>query len=186
MLHQKIPEFEAQALHQNKFIPIRREHLLGHWSVLFFYPADFTFVCPTELEDLADHEAEFDALGVKVMTVSTDTHFTHKAWKDHSEAVRKVNFPMLADPTHQLSRHFGVLDEATGLAHRATFVINPQGRVVLMELNDEGIGRHADELIRKIKAAQFVAEHPGQVCPAKWRKKGDATLTPGLDLVGKI
>ena len=186
MLLQKVPEFQVDALVPQGFIKVRREDLMTHWSVLFFYPADFTFVCPTELEDLADHEAEFKKMGVNVYTVSTDTHFTHKAWKDHSEAVRKVKFPMLADPTHLLSRHFGVLDEATGLAHRATFVLNPQGRVVLVELHDEGIGRSAEELIRKIQAAQYVANHPGQVCPAKWKKEGDATLVPGIDLVGKI
>jgi len=153
--------------------------------VFFFYPADFTFVCPTELGDLADKYQQFKGLGVEIYGVSTDTHFTHKAWHDTSETIKKVHFPLLADPTGHLSRSFGVYIEEEGLAYRGTFLVNPDGLVKLMEVHDNGIGRNAEELVRKVQAAQFVASHPGEVCPAKW-KPGAATLKPGLDLVGKI
>ena len=184
-INQRIPAFKAQAYHREEFKTVTHEDLLGKWSVLFFYPADFTFVCPTELADLAEKYAELQAMGVEVYSVSTDTHFTHKAWHDTSETIRRIDFPMLADPTGQLTRAFGVYIEEEGLAQRGTFVINPEGLVKIAEIHDNGIGRNADELVRKIQAARFVASHPGEVCPAKW-KPGAATLKPGLDLVGKI
>ncbi len=184
-INRKIPEFKAQAFHKNAFRTVTHEDLLGKWSVLFFYPADFTFVCPTELSDLADKYEALEKMGVEVYSVSTDTHFTHKAWHDASETIRKIRFPMLADPTGFLSRSFGVYIEEEGLAQRGSFLIDPSGRVKLAEVNDNGIGRNADELVRKIQAAQFVASHPNEVCPAKW-KPGAATLQPSLELVGKI
>lgn len=184
-IHQRIPSFKAQAYHRDSFKTVSQEDLLGKWSVLFFYPADFTFVCPTELADLGERYAELQAMGVEVYSVSTDTHFTHKAWHDTSETIRKIEYPMLADPTGNLSRAFGVYVEEEGLARRGTFVIDPEGLVKIIEVHDDGIGRNAAELVRKIQAAQFVAAHPGEVCPAKW-KPGAATLKPGLDLVGKI
>jgi len=159
--------------------------LLGKWSVLFFYPADFTFVCPTELGDMADHYPTFKEMGVEVYSVSTDTHFVHKAWHDTSDTIKKITYPMLGDPTGTLSRAFGVHIEEEGLAYRGTFVIDPEGKVKIAEIHDNGIGRNADELLRKVQAAQFVAAHPKEVCPAKW-KPGSDTLKPGLDLVGKI
>ncbi|MDR1935439.1 MAG: peroxiredoxin, partial [Candidatus Accumulibacter sp.] len=159
--------------------------LHGKWSVVFFYPADFTFVCPTELADLAANYAEFKKLGVEIYSVSTDTHFTHKAWHDTSEAVKNIQYVMVGDPTGTISRNFGVMIEEDGLTDRGTFVIDPQGKVQIIEINAGGVGRDASELLRKIKAAQYVAKHPGEVCPAKWHE-GDATLTPSLDLVGKI
>lgn len=159
--------------------------LKGKWSVVVFYPADFTFVCPTELEDLANTYAEFRKLGVEIYGVSTDTHFAHKAWHDTSDAIKKVRYPLVGDPTHTLSRNFEVLIEEAGLALRGTFVINPEGQIKLCEIHDNGIGRDASELLRKVKAAQYVAAHPGEVCPAKWND-GAATLKPSLDLVGKI
>src|SRR5690606_10240234 len=161
------------------------ESIAGKWSVFVFYPADFTFVCPTELEDLADHYEEFKALGVEIFSVSTDTHFSHKAWHDSSDAIGKVKYPMLADPTHQLARNFQVLIEEEGLALRGTFVVNPEGQIKAMEVHDNGIGRDAKELLRKVKAAQYIAKNPGEVCPAKW-EEGAKTLTPSLDLIGKI
>ena len=164
---------------------ITLKDLKWKWSVLFFYPADFTFVCPTELEDLEDHHEELKKLGFDVYSVSTDTHFTHKAWHDHSEAIKKVTYTMIGDPTAAVSRIFEVLNEESGLAYRGTFIVNPEGKIVAYEVNDEGIGRDASELVRRAKAAKFVAENPGLVCPAKW-KEGEATLKPGLDLVGKI
>ena len=162
-----------------------QDTLKGKWSVFVFYPADFTFVCPTELGDLADNYAEFQKLGAEIYSVSTDTHFTHKAWHDTSDTIRKIRFPMLADPTGALSRNFQVMIEDEGLALRGTFIINPQGQIKAMEVNDNGIGRDAKELLRRLKAAKYVAEHPGEVCPAKWQE-GAETLKPSLDLVGKI
>jgi peroxiredoxin (alkyl hydroperoxide reductase subunit C) len=184
-INDRIPTFKVQAYHRESFRTVTHEDLLGKWSVLFFYPADFTFVCPTELADLAERYEELRAMGVEVYSVSTDTHFTHKAWHDASETIRKIDFPMLADPTGTLTRAFGVHVEEEGLALRGTFVIDPEGKVKVAEVHDNGIGRNAAELVRKVQAAQFVATHPGEVCPAKW-KPGAPTLKPSLDLVGKI
>ena len=180
-----IPDFRAQAFHAGEFKTVTQNDLRGKWSVVFFYPADFTFVCPTELEDLADRYDEFKKLGVEIYSVSTDTHFAHKAWHDASATIRKIRYPMLGDPTAQLSRAFGVHIEDEGLATRGSFVVDPEGRVKVIEIHDNGIGRDAGELLRRVLAAQFVASHPGEVCPAKW-KPGAKTLKPGLDLVGKI
>ena len=185
LLKTEILPFKAEAFHQGEFKTITDADLKGHWSVVFFYPADFTFVCPTELEDLADNYEQFKKLGVEIYAVSTDTHFTHKAWHGSSAAVGKVQFPMLGDPTLAISRNFQVLIEEDGMAERGTFVINPEGKIVVMEHHDGGIGRDPSELLRKIEAAQYVEANPGQVCPAKWRPGAD-TLTPSLDLVGKI
>jgi peroxiredoxin (alkyl hydroperoxide reductase subunit C) len=162
-----------------------QEDLLGHWSVLFFYPADFTFVCPTELKDLGAHFEGFEEEDCEVFSVSTDSHFVHKAWADASETIRELPFVMLADPAWVLSRQFGVLLEEEGQALRATFLLNPQGEVVLYEIHDLGIGRSAEELLRKVRAARFVHEHGDQVCPAAWQP-GEETLTPSLDLVGLL
>ncbi len=180
-----IPDFKAMAFHNGEFKAVTRADLKGKWTVFFFYPADFTFVCPTELGDLADQYPALKALGVEVLSVSTDTHFTHKAWHDASETIRKIRFPMLGDPTGHLSRSFGVHIEEEGLAYRGTFVVDPEGRLKISEVHDNGIGRNAEELLRKVQAAQYVATHDGEVCPAKW-KPGAKTLRPGLDLVGKI
>ena len=185
LINTEIKPFKATAYHNGKFVPVSNEDLKGKWSVFVFYPADFTFVCPTELGDLADNYAEFQKLGVEIYSVSTDTHFTHKAWHDTSDTIKKIQYPMLADPTLALSRNFEVLIEEEGLALRGTFVINPEGQIKVMEVHDLGIGRDAKELLRKVQAAQYVASHPGEVCPAKWTP-GEATLTPSLDLVGKI
>jgi peroxiredoxin len=157
----------------------------GGWSLFFFYPADFTFVCPTELEDLAEHQVEFDLMGVKVHSVSTDTHFAHKAWHDTSPAIGKIKYIMLGDPAHQLSRVVGALDEATGLARRVTYLVDPDGMVQFVEATADGIGRSAVAVLAKISAAQHVRAFPGEVCPAKWSDGGE-TLKPSLDLVGKI
>lgn len=185
IINSKIPEFKAQVYHQGAFKTVTNETLKGKWSVFFFYPADFTFVCPTELGDLADQYVRFRELNTEIYGISTDTHFTHKAWHDTSETIKKVQYPLLADPTGQLARAFGVYIEEEGLAYRGTFLINPDGLIKLAEINDNGIGRNAEELIRKVQAAQYTAAHPNEVCPAKW-KPGAATLKPGLDLVGKI
>ncbi|MGC9561526.1 MAG: alkyl hydroperoxide reductase subunit C [Brachymonas sp.] len=186
LINTTVLPFKTQAFQAGKdFFEVTHETLKGKWSLLVFYPADFTFVCPTELEDLADHYAEFQKLGVEVYSCSTDTHFTHKAWHDTSEAIKKVQYVMLGDPTGTITRNFGVMIEEEGLALRGSFLINPEGQIKLCEIHDNGIGRDASEMLRKVKAAQYVANHPGEVCPAKW-KEGDKTLTPSLDLVGKI
>ena len=185
LINTEIKPFKATAYHDGKFVPVTNETLKGKWSVFVFYPADFTFVCPTELGDLADNYAEFKKLGVEIYGVSTDTHFAHKAWNDTSDTINKVRYPLVGDPTATLARNFDVLIEADGLAYRGTFVINPAGLIKIMEVHDNGIGRDAKELLRKVKAAQYVASHPGEVCPAKWTP-GAGTLSPSLDLVGKI
>jgi peroxiredoxin (alkyl hydroperoxide reductase subunit C) len=185
LINTEIKPFKATAYHEGKFVPVTDADLRGKWSVVVFYPADFTFVCPTELGDLADNYAEFKKQGVEVYSVSTDTHFTHKAWHDASDTIKKVQYPMVGDPTQTLARNFGVLIEEEGLALRGTFVINPDGIIKVMEVHDLGIGRDAKELLRKVTAAQYVASHPGEVCPAKWTP-GQKTLSPSLSLVGKI
>ncbi|MBH48115.1 MAG: peroxiredoxin [Halobacteriovorax sp.] len=185
LINSQLPEFKSQAFVNGDFKTITHNELKGKWSVLFFYPADFTFVCPTELGDMADHYNTFKEMGVEIYSVSTDTHFTHKAWHDTSETIKKITYPMLADPTGHLARSFGVYIEEEGMAYRGTFLINPEGQIKLAEVNDNGIGRNADELLRKVKAAQYIAKNPNEVCPAKW-KEGAKTLKPGLDLVGKI
>jgi NADH-dependent peroxiredoxin subunit C len=185
LINSKIKPFKATAYHNGKFVPVSDADLKGKWSVFVFYPADFTFVCPTELGDLADVYGEFKKLGVEVYGVSTDTHFTHKAWHDTSDTIKKVQYPLVGDPTGTLARNFGVMIEEEGLALRGTFVINPEGEIKVAEIHDLGIGRDAKELLRKVQAAQYVASHPGEVCPAKWTP-GANTLKPSLDLVGKI
>ena len=185
LLNTEVKPFNATAYHNGDFVEVSEESLKGQWSIFFFYPADFTFVCPTELGDLADNYDEFKKLGVEIYGVSTDTHFTHKAWHDSSETIGKLQYPMLADPTHVVSRNFEVLIEEAGVADRGTFVVDPDGKIQIIELNAGNIGRNAEELLRKVKAAQYVAAHPNEVCPAKW-KEGEETLAPSLDLVGKI
>jgi peroxiredoxin len=185
IINSDVKPFKATAFHNGKFVDVSNETIKGKWSVFVFYPADFTFVCPTELEDLANTYGEFQKLGVEIYGISTDTHFAHKAWHDTSEAIKKVTYPLVGDPTAALSRAFDVLIEEEGLAYRGSFVINPEGKIKVAEIHDNGIGRDASELLRKVKAAQYVASHPGEVCPAKWQE-GAKTLKPSLDLVGKI
>jgi NADH-dependent peroxiredoxin subunit C len=185
LINTPIKPFKANAFHNGKFITVSDADLKGKWSVVFFYPADFTFVCPTELGDLADHYATFKAMGVEIYSVSTDTQFTHKAWHDTSETIGKIKYPMIGDPTGAITRNFDVMVESEGLALRGTFVINPEGVIKVIEITDDGIGRDAKELLRKVQAAQYIAANPGQVCPAKWTP-GAETLAPSLDLVGKI
>lgn len=177
--------FSAQAYKNGEFVPVTEESFKGQWSVVCFYPADFTFVCPTELEDLANHYDEFKKIGAEIYAVSTDSEFVHKAWKDASEAIKKVEYPMVSDRNLKLSEMFGVLMEEDGQSLRGSFVINPDGEIVAYEIHQPGVGRAAKELLRKVKASQFVYQHGDQVCPANWDDGGD-TLTPGIDLVGKI
>ena len=161
LINSEIKPFKASAFHNGKFVDVSDADLKGKWSVFFFYPADFTFVCPTELGDLADNYAEFQKLGVEIYSVSTDTHFTHKAWHDSSDTIAKISYPMIGDPTGQITRNFDVMIEEVGLADRGTFVIDPEGRIQIVEVTAGGIGRDASELLRKVKAAQYVASHPG-------------------------
>ncbi|PKZ53716.1 peroxiredoxin [Gardnerella vaginalis] len=177
--------FKVNGYKNGEFVEVSDNDILGKWAIFFFYPADFSFVCPTELEDLANHYEDLQKLGVEVYSVSTDTHFVHKAWHDDSKAIAKVKYTMLGDPNGALSRNFNALNEESGLAHRATFLVDPQGNIQFYEMTADGIGRNADEMLRKVKAAQFIASHPGEVCPAKW-EQGEETLAPSIDLVGKI
>ncbi|CAA2930998.1 alkyl hydroperoxide reductase subunit C [Arsenophonus endosymbiont of Bemisia tabaci] len=193
LVNTEIKPFQNTAFKDGKFIDISEKDLKGKWSIFFFYPADFTFVCPTELGDLADHYEEFQKLGVEIYSVSTDTHFTHKEWHSHSDTIGKIKYTMIGDPSWTLTRNFEVMrkyqendeQKELGLADRGTFIVDPKGIIQAVEITAEGIGRDASDLLRKIKAAQYLASHPGEVCPAKW-KEGEATLSPSVDLVGKI
>ncbi len=185
LIQKEVRDFSVQAYQNEEFKTVTKADILGQWSVFFFYPADFTFVCPTELEDLQNKYADFKAAGCEIYAVSTDSHFVHKAWHDESDRISKIEYPMLADPTHALSIDFEVLIDADGMAERGSFIVNPEGKIVVYEVNDGNIGRNADELFRRLQAAQFVHEHGDEVCPAKWQP-GAETLKPSLDLVGQL
>ena len=185
VLSTEVKPFEATAFHNGEFVTVSDEDLRGRWSIVFFYPADFTFVCPTELGDLADHYESFQKLGVDVYSVSTDTHFVHKAWHASSETIGKIRYPMIGDPTGTVTNNFENMRPAEGVADRGTFVIDPDGVIQLVEITSEGVGRNAAELLRKVKAAIHVRNNPNEVCPANW-EEGEDTLAPSLDLVGKI
>ena len=184
LINTKVLPFSATAFKNGEFVDVTEADIAGKWAIFFFYPADFTFVCPTELGDLADHYAELQGLGVEVYSVSTDTHFTHKAWHETSDTIGKITYAMIGDPSLAISTNFDTLRES-GLADRSTFLVDPDGVIQFLETTAEGIGRNAAELVHKVKAAQYVRSHPGEVCPAKW-EEGDDTLAPSLDLVGKI
>ena len=185
VINTEMKPFKAEAYKDGKFVTVSEADVAGKWGVFFFYPADFTFVCPTELEDLAENYDAFQAMGVEIFSVSTDTHFSHKAWHDTSDAIGKIQFAMVGDPTGTITRNFDVMREGQGLADRGTFVVDPDGVIQIMEITSEGVGRNAEELLRKVKAAQYVRAHPDEVCPAKW-EEGEETLAPSLQLVGKI
>jgi peroxiredoxin (alkyl hydroperoxide reductase subunit C) len=185
MIQKEVADFSVQAFQDNVFKTVTRADILGKWSVFFFYPADFTFVCPTELEDLANKYDDFKSIRCEIYSISCDTHFVHKAWHDTSKTIQKIRYPMLADPTGALARDFGVMIEASGVAERGDFIINPEGKIVAYEVIAGNVGRNADEILRRVQASQFVAEHGDQVCPAKWQP-GAKTLKPSLDLVGLI
>ncbi len=185
LINKEIADFKVQSFINGEFRQVTKADVLGKWSVFFFYPADFTFVCPTELEDLANKYEEFKNINCEIYSVSCDTHFVHKAWHDASERIKKIQYPMLADPTGALARDFDVMIEADGMAERGTFVVNPEGKIVAYEVNAGNVGRNADELLRKVQALQFVAAHGDEVCPAKWQP-GAETLKPSLDLVGLL
>ena len=185
LINTQVQPFKTTAFNNGNFVEVSNESLKGHWSVLIFMPAAFTFNCPTEIEDAADNYAAFQAAGTEVYIVTTDTHFSHKVWHETSPAVGKATFPLVGDPTHTLTNAFGVHIPEEGLALRGTFVINPDGVIKTAEIHSNEIARDVKETLRKLKAAQFTAAHPGQVCPAKWNE-GAATLTPSIDLVGKI
>lgn len=175
--------FQNEAFHKAHFSDFRAK-----WVIVFFYPADFTFICPTELEEMQKNYEKLQALGAEVLSVSTDTKFTHKAWHDHSPAIKTLAYPMVADPSGEISDAFGVLineGDDKGLSLRGSFIIDPDGVLQAYEIHANNIGRSADELLRKLEAAIFVRTHGGEVCPANW-KKGGKTLKPGIDLVGKI
>lgn len=184
LIGKKVESFKAKAFYNGQFIDITDENMRGKWSAVVFYPADFTFVCPTELEDLANLYEDFKKENCEIYSVSTDTEYVHKAWHDSSERVKKVQYPMIADPTGKLSRMFEVMIEEEGLALRGSFIIDPEGVIQAYEVHSNGIGREANELLRKLQAAKFVREN-GEVCPAKW-KPGKESLKPTIDLIGKL
>jgi len=181
----EIANFELEAFQKEEIKKLKLSDYKGQWLIVIFYPADFTFICPTELEEAADYYEEFKKLGAEVLSVSTDTVFVHKAWHDHSPAIKKIRFPMVADPTGKLCREFGTYIDEEGLSLRGTFIIDPDGKLKAYELGDNSIGRSAQETLRKLQAAKFVRENGGEVCPANW-KPGAKTLKPGLNLVGKL
>ena len=185
LINTQIKPFQASAFRDGEFVEVSSDDIAGKWAIFFFYPADFTFVCPTELGDLADQHEELASRGVEIFSVSTDTHFTHKAWHDASDTIGKIKYTMIGDPNGEITSNFKVMRKGIGLADRGTFIVDPDGIIQSMEITAEGIGRDADDLLRKIKAAQYVRNNPGEVCPAKW-KEGEATLAPSLDLVGKL
>jgi NADH-dependent peroxiredoxin subunit C len=185
LINTPIQPFKVQAFKNGKFVEITEQSLKSKWSVLIFMPAAFTFNCPTEVEDAADNYAEFQKLGAEVYIVTTDSHFAHKVWHETSPAVGKAKFPLIGDPTHVLAKMFDVLIPEDGMALRGTFVVNPDGVIKTAEVHSNEIARDVKETLRKLKAAQYTAAHPGEVCPAKWNE-GSKTITPSLDLVGKI
>ncbi|MFI3251906.1 MAG: alkyl hydroperoxide reductase subunit C [bacterium] len=185
LINKDVVDFKVKAFSNNEFVDVSNKDIEGKWSVFFFYPADFTFVCPTELEDLANKYEEFKKVGCEIYGVSCDTHFVHKAWHDTSDTIKKIKYPMLADPTGVLARGFDVMIEEDGMAERGTFIVNPAGKIVSYEVLAGNVGRNAEELFRRVQALQFVAEHGDEVCPAKW-KPGEKTLKPSLDLVGLL
>lgn len=185
LINAVLPEFEVDAYQTGEFIKVDDKSVLGHWSVFVFYPADFSFVCPTELGALQDLYKDFKDINCEVYSVSCDSHFVHKAWADATDTIGKINYKMLADPTGKLARFFGVMDEEAGQAYRGSFVVSPEGAIKAYEIHDMGIGRNADELLRKVEAAQFIEKHGDKVCPANWTP-GEDTIEPSLDLVGKL
>ena len=185
LLQHEITDFKTQAFQNDDIHEVTKQDLLGHWSVLFFYPADFTFVCPTELEDLAIKYEDFKKAGCEIYSVSCDTEFVHKAWHEANEEIAKIQYPMLADPTATLAKDLDTYNEAEGKAERGDFILSPEGKVVAYEVISSNVGRNADELLRRVQASQFVYEHGDQVCPAKW-EPGDDTIEPSLDLVGQL
>ena len=185
LIGKEVEHFVTEAYQNGKFLTVNSDDLKGKWNVIVFYPADFSFVCPTELEDLQEQYSILKDLGVEVYSCSTDTHFVHAAWHEHSEAIGKVEYPMLADPSQKISRIFDVLDEESGLSQRGSFIIDPDGLVQAVEITADGIGRDASQLVDKVRAALYIRINPGEVCPAKLKEDSE-TLTPGLDLFGKI
>ena len=182
---QTIDNFEFDAYKNDEIVKLSINDFRGKWLVLLFYPADFTFVCPTELEEAANYYDKFKETGAEIVSISTDTVYVHKAWHDTSPAISKIEYAMGSDPTGTLSRYFGTYIEEDGLSLRGTFIIDPEGKLKLFEIHDNSIGRSSAEILRKLQAAKYVEEHEGEVCPASW-EPGKETLRVGLDLVGKI
>lgn len=185
LIDTKIKPFKNMAFQNGKFITVTDKDIEGKWNLFVFYPADFTFICPTELSDIADYYEDFKKINVNIYSISTDTHFAHKEWHDNSRTINKIQFTMIGDPTGSLTRNFNIMNENNGLAYRGTFLIDINGIIRTIEITSDGIGRNAVDTLRKVKAAQYVMSNPGEVCPAKWQE-GEHTLTPSISLVGKI
>ncbi len=184
-INDQVPDIEADAYADGEIKKINFSDYRGKWLVLIFYPADFTFVCPTELEEMADLYSKFKELDAEVLSISRDTAFVHKAWHDESPKIKKIQYPMVADPTGRICREFGTSIEEEGVSLRASFIIDPDGKLKAMEMHDNSFGRSARELLRKLEAAKFVHDHKGRVCPASWQP-GEETLEPSLDMIGKL
>ena len=185
LINTPIKPFATTAYRSGAFVDVSSDDFQGKWNIVFFYPADFTFVCPTELADLQGIYAELQSLGVEVYSVSRDSHFVHKAWHETSPEIGTLEFAMLGDVNGVITNNFDNARPDSGLADRSTYLIDPDGIIQYIETTPEGVGRNATELLRKVKAAQYVRNHPGEVCPAKW-EEGEETLTASFDLVGKI
>jgi len=184
-INDKIPDFEAEAFQDDEIKKIKFSDYRGKWMILVFYPGDFTFVCPTELEELGRLYGDFQKEGAEVFGVSKDTVYVHKAWHDNSPSIKNIKYPMVADPTGNMCREFGTLVESEGTSLRGSFIIDPDGVLKALEIQDTKIGRNMKELLRKLQATKFVRENKGNVCPASW-EPGDDTIKPSMDLVGKI
>ena len=181
----ELPDFELEVYHEDNTKKVKLSDYRGKWLVLLFYPADFTFICPTELTEAAMNYDKFKELNAEIISVSTDTVFVHKAWHDNSEAIKKVNYPMAADPTGKFCKALGTYLPNEGMSLRATIIVDPEGVVKVYDIHDNSVGRSTAEILRRLGAAKYVFEHEGLVCPASW-SAGEDTLKPGLDLVGKI
>jgi len=182
---QKLPDFELEAYQQDSIKNIKLSAYLGHWLILLFYPADFTFVCPTELAEAAHYYPQFQKEDAEICSLSTDSVWVHKAWHDQSPLIKNITFPMLADPTGNFCKECGTYLSKEGISLRATFILDPDGLLKAFEMHDNSIGRSSAEILRKLQAARFTRDHPGAACPASWHP-GDQALKPGLDLVGKL
>lgn len=184
LIGHKVPDFKADAYHGGDIKQIKLSNYRGKWVILLFYPGDFTFVCPTELQAFAENYQKFRKEGAEVLAVSVDSVWSHKVWHETSKAVSKVKYPMLSDINKEMSRMFGVLDEESGIALRGLFIIDPKGILQAATVYNAPVGRNVDEALRTLLAFKFTSK-TGYVCPINWTP-GKKALKPGPKLAGKI
>jgi peroxiredoxin (alkyl hydroperoxide reductase subunit C) len=182
---QTIPDLELDVFQNNEFSKIKLSNYKNKWLILLFYPADFSYVCPTELAEAAEYYPKFQAANAEIISISTDSMYVHKAWHDVSPLIKRISYPMAADPTGNTCRMFGIYNETEGQSFRATFIIDPDMVLKAADIHDDSIGRNSAEILRKVQAAGYVREHSGMVCPAGWHP-GDEAMKKGIELVGKI